>query len=394
MTKRIAVLLLAALLMLAVPPAGAEGSSDVYVMALVSKTLNILDSEYAKDFWFRDGRSIVFGEAVDWGVTRDRVLAGNYERPAAAYLADMTEAEETSFSLWQKLIAPSELGFNSALDVETIFAHEGAAGQGLLVLLFDEGAPAILPWSASDGAVLMHGSFHPDETLAACGSERDVAAWIAAQTGAALPVTALSWSASLTDAQALPQNDGTDMVDTDHLIAMGRQMDDALEVSGNVLLEESERAAWMGHGDAPYMIVTADPGQNLLSMMLDVQYMREEPDVQQWLRRRYELQQVQTAMALKNLRTDLDNAAYDLNWRLTVTALHAQANVQGSGSAILLYEEAPPISIYWYAENGAVRLHGFHLPPEPFADCRTATDVSLAFMSAMTSMVFTELPLE
>lgn len=77
----------------------------------------------------------------------------------------------------------------SLCTASTVFACE-AEGAGLYLFLYDAGAPVLVTWYGSEGAVFMQGAFLANAAVADWASQEDAMAWLN-EMGLPLSVTAM-----------------------------------------------------------------------------------------------------------------------------------------------------------------------------------------------------------
>ncbi|MBQ8201693.1 MAG: hypothetical protein IJZ74_08000 [Clostridia bacterium] len=73
----------------------------------------------------------------------------------------------------------SELYLLMILSRCKIFASPDTEGCGFFIMLYEGGAPVMLPWYAEGGAVSLAAMFLPDDELEACMTAEEVSAWFA-----------------------------------------------------------------------------------------------------------------------------------------------------------------------------------------------------------------------
>ena len=119
------------------------------------------------------------------------LIAGLYAGADAADMLDFTRPEllrdlvnELPEILWGRR-EDTELSVLALLARYKVFALEGAQGCGLYILLYEEGAPVLVTWTAQNDCVSAAAFFMPDETLAAVDDAQDVSDWFAS---AGMPV--------------------------------------------------------------------------------------------------------------------------------------------------------------------------------------------------------------
>lgn len=74
-------------------------------------------------------------------------------------------------------------------------------------------------------------------------------------------------------------------------------------------------------------------------------------------------------------RTDEALSLLHLLWRYKVFA----SDAQGCGLMLMLYEDATPIALTWYADQGAVSIAACFMPDEALEGCRSAEEAAAWF---------------
>lgn len=82
-------------------------------------------------------------------------------------------------------------------------------------------------------------------------------------------------------------------------------------------------------------------------------------------------------MLMTELTYDEQSLLHTL-WRVKVFAC---ADIEGCGLMTLLYEDAVPILVMWYADRGAVSMSACFMPDDALAGCTTAEQVAEWFAS-------------
>ena len=346
------------------------------------------------------------------------VLAGDYAAPARAYAVDLHtaddgapllpnfvagdlysavhgvhwEARDKEADPWQTESRVDSLMRSATVD--RFYPCDMEDGAGLVLLLYERGTPVLMTWQADGGVVLLQAGFIRSAELAACDTADEVADWLAACGRPGLPVTALSWDAQ-GGSDAYDASAGEKPIDPAQAIALAQKMGRAwLEaVEGSELQAEMPYAMLSDYAQAPRMILTADPTRSIEVRAAQTTSMHESETVQRALTRSSAVTSVVYLMQLTE--ADMMQSVSMLNMLCPRTATYADAQARDCGLMLLLYEDALPVAVLWWAENGAVHLQGFFVEPaEELLQCRTAADVTMYFFMTgrgLASMQFEEL---
>lgn len=384
----------------------AESVPGVTLNAMLQRSLDMLGSDFMQAM---NTSSSIAGavEAVSERV--EAIAAGDYTQPAHVFLltnpAGADPAAEHGRQMWPfsaaKLLnddASSWVSYtvNGALRTESIlllleraaddrlFACDRPEGCGILLLLYENGQPYALPWYAENGAVRVSGRFVQNDALAACDSVKAVEDFLD-QIGmkkGSIQVTEIAWDA-VAGSEKLEIGVGSGSFDAERAQELVQRM--ARSVPS--WLQEQDASDMQRYEAAPRLIVVGDPAQNLLTFAIGINNMVEPQAVQVYAERFYERQAVEM---LASYNFDAIQADDDLLTRLNAhyldTVIYADETAQGSGAAILLYDDARPVCIYWYAENGAVHMEGW-FGREALGGCQSATDVTLELLKAQRGLV-------
>ena len=392
--------------------AAAETAPGAVLAAMPARSLNMLGSAYMQQM-----NTSAAGTAEEAEVRRKvaEIMAGDYAAPDHVFLVTGPAGDgDAQGWAWPYEAAerirrtnPSPLAFldemralkefmdgtgisalvSNAAD-DRLYAADQPEGCGLLFLVYRRGTPYVVAWNAENGAVRLRGSFLQDASLARCDTETKLAAWLAARGYPEADVTGLK-----RDAQAASEASGvsgTGGFDPERARQLAERM--AMQAAQDVPQERSAALA-AAFSQRPRLILVGEPGQDLLSMGVLLETRREPQEVRAYVERFYERQAVE--MLAKFSRDGLTkpaDSAFSLSGSGPCSLIYQDASARGSGAAILLYEEAPPVCLYWYAENGAVRMEGW-FGPEALGACRSAAEVAvyqLANLHAAVSIPFRE----
>ena len=270
MIRRIALIVLCMCLLCG--SAMAESVPGVTVNAMLQRSLDMLGSDFMQSMNTSASISGV-REAVNERV--ELIAAGDYRQPlhafllthpagadpqaehvrqvwpfsAAEVLNDYDEAWVPYLFIGSSRVENISLLLECASD-DRLFACDRPESCGILLLLYDNGLPYVLPWYAENGAARVSGRFVQNDALAACDSVEAVEDFLA-QIGMndGILVTEIAWDAAA-GSERLEIGEGSGSFDA----ARAQELAQRMARSVASWLREQDASDMQGYEAAPRLI--------------------------------------------------------------------------------------------------------------------------------------------
>ena len=314
--------------------------------------------------WMTDDAT-VRSTVMQWGMeNRDEprlILEAEAAMPETQALAAQLVAPLGAFTLSAASIVQTEVIFAANLE-----------GSGFYLLLYDRAAPVLVSWYAERGAVGMCASVLPFDDLSACATAEEATAWFSAH-GVSLPMKQAQET-------PLPAAGGAE---TELLIRALELTDEMNALAGDAEAlagfgaSEPLRAlpaTWAGdQGAAPRLALQAALSEDMDEAAWLLDAMLPDGAPQGVLPRAVAAMPTALLAGLGSVETVAASSM------VSRSSLFAATTERETGLILFLYEEAAPVMLAWYAQDGAVSMRGYFAPIRALSACQTAGEINELF---------------